>query len=303
MWSSRRIRIGVGGNSDRLRGPVFPDTLARVHRLGSIHRLVLPLWAAGAICGSGCSADKNSSLLEDMFEPLFLPTPQEAAVDLFNPLDADKQFRALSLISASPFGGEAPYVKAYRLMLGRTEEGQTIGPDEDPIVRAAAIKALGAHGTVEDAKLIARFLEEESSFFVRWEAAKALQRIHNPAAIGPLVGALSSDVDLDVRMAAATALGQYANRSVFDALVGALADHDFGVVDAAYQSLRTLTGNDYGKDGADWLGWADKYRRDLFVYRETYGFRPYRPPQTLLERIWVLGKRREPVAQERPIGS
>ena len=97
--------------------------------------------------------------------------------------------------------------EAYRLLMD----------DPDATVRAACIKALGAHGTVDDALLIIPRLKDEAAF-VRWQAAKSLQRIHHEQAVGPLLDAMKSDEDVDVRMAAADALGQYPRPAVFDAL-------------------------------------------------------------------------------------
>lgn len=242
---------------------------------------------------SGCSGDPEATILSDVLEPIMPPTPGEAARDAFNIYDADVRRRSVALISASPFAGEAPYVRMYRLLMD----------DPDPTVRAAALAALGRHGGVEDVPIMIQHLTHEASF-VRWEAAKALQKIHAPEAVRPLIAALRDDEDLDVRLAAAMALGQYRERAVFDALVGALNDRDFGVRKAAARSLATLTGQDMGTDGTRWLAWADqKPEEAIFADARPYTWQPYVKPRGVFDRMqfWkkpVIPEPRPPIGAE-----
>ena len=235
-----------------------------------------------------------------MFAGIMPPTPTEAARDLFNVYDADKRRRAVALIAASPFGGEEPYVKTYRIMLGRGSDGSTLPLDKDATVRATCAKALGMHGTVDDAELIAPLLKDKVAY-VRWQAAQALQRIHNPVVINALIQSLN-DEDAYVRMAATRALGQYPNRVVFRALVGALGDSHFGVVDAAEWALAIQTGKDFGTDGAAWGEWADKNPAELFKNQQTYVYEPYQKPPGLLDKI-QFWKDAEKVEAKQPIGA
>src|SRR6185295_4051963 len=111
------------------------------------------------------------------------------------------------------FGGAEVYLRAYR---------DYIQHETNPLVKAEAIRALGRHGSAEDATLIAGQLKDDN-IQVRWEAAKALQRLHNPAVVPDLLRILRDDQQTaDIRMAAACALGQYPEDRVFHGLVGAL---------------------------------------------------------------------------------
>lgn len=262
------------------------------------HRTCPPRIAAATVVltlfGSGCgSFEGNEQFFSNLIEPLVAPTPLKAAQDLWNVYDPDKPRRAVALISASPFGGEQTYVSAYRLLI----------TDRDATVRAACTKALGAHGSVEDAQLIAPLVRQkrEEAAFVRWEAAKSLQRIHNPIVIDALMGALKDDDDADVRMAAAEALGQYARPVVFDALVGALADVNFGVAVAARRSLVTLTGQDLGHDSAPWMSWANQHRPALFIGRRPYAYQPYVRPDGWLDKIQFWKEKKQDGPQP-PVG-
>lgn len=199
--------------------------------------------------------------------------PLQAARDAFNEYDADRRRRAVAILASASFGGEAVYVRLYRMLL----------EDPDTTVRAAAIHALGLHGGPEDGRAILGLLEDPAAF-VRWEAAKTLQRIHVPAAEPPLVRLLASDEDADVRMAVAAALGQFPSRYVFDALILALSDVNYGVVHAAAHSLEILTGQRWGLDPRDWLQWSQQ-EADLFENRQTYTFQPYTPPPSMWRRL------------------
>lgn len=231
--------------------------------------------AALALALPGCGSDGSSdgTILSGVLDPLMPPSPGEAARDAFNVYDPDRRRAAIANLSAAHFGGEEPYLRTYRLLLD----------DPDPTVRAACVKALGMHGSVADAKLLIPQLSHEAAF-VRWEAAQALQRIHDPAAVGALLTALKDDGDADVRMAAAEALGQYPEARVFDSLVGALVDRNYGVVQAAGQSLRTLTGQPYGHDPAPWVAWSNQHRNALFAGQRTYSYQPYTKPPGLLDK-------------------
>lgn len=239
----------------------------------------------------GCSGPRGrSDVIEDLVDKITPPSPSQVARDAFNVYDADVRRRSVALLSSSHFGGEEPYVRTYRLLMD----------DPDPTVRAACIHALGLHGTPEDAPAIIAELKDDTGF-VRWEAAKALQKIHHDDAVLPLMDVLGDDEDPDVRIAAAKALGQYPTRAVFNALIGALSDPDFGVVQSASESLSTLTGQDLGTDGSDWLAFADKHPADLFAQQREYTYMPYQKPPGKLDKLKFWDKP-EPVTPKTPVG-
>ncbi|MEX0745525.1 MAG: HEAT repeat domain-containing protein [Phycisphaeraceae bacterium] len=220
------------------------------------------------------------------------PTAGEAARDAFNVYSADRRREAVDQIAAAPYGGERAYLRMYRLLID----------DPDAAVRASCAKALGLHGTGEDVTLIAPLLRDDHAF-VRWEAAKALQRIHNPTAADALRSALQADDDSDVRQAAAAALGQYPSTAVLHTLVGALHDTEYSVTRAAHRSLQTLTGRDLGYEAADWLAWIDREASaELFADRDDYTFRPYLAPPSFIERMQFW--RNHPTAADprKPVG-
>lgn len=240
-------------------------------------------WVTVVLYVGGCNSGPDP--VTKVFESLTPPSPSQVARDAFNVYDADARRKSVTTLSAASFGGEEPYLQMYRLL----------SDDPDPTVRAACATALGLHGTPEDAKLLTARLSDDSNI-VRWEAAKALQKIHNPAAVGPLIRSLKDDQDADVRMAAADALGQYAEPRVFQALVGALEDRSFSVTRAAWRSLRILTGRDFGADGSPWLQWAREHEGQLFEGQRTYVWYPYARPLRLIDKVqfWKKPPRAQP---------
>ena len=101
-------------------------------------------------------------------------SPDAAAKMMMDFSDPDNRRRGTVLISNSPFGGTDVYVQWYR---------DSVATETDPLVKAASIAALGRFGRPEDAVVIALALDESQPSQVRWEAAKALQRLHNPAVV------------------------------------------------------------------------------------------------------------------------
>jgi len=125
----------------------------------------------------------------------------------------------------------------------------------EPLVRAAALQALGRHGDPSDATLVAKNLESPFRQ-VRLAAAKSLQRLHDPAVADTLWPRLVDRAeDSDVRTEVAIALGQYPTPAVFQALVAALSQRELAVNVAAVDSLRSLTGQNFGVEEEAWLGY------------------------------------------------
>jgi hypothetical protein len=204
--------------------------------------------------------------------------PDQAAKMMMDPYDADNRRMGTVLISNSTFGGVDVYVRAYRDMVLN---------ERDPIVKAVAIRALGRHGQPDDAPRIAPNLFHES-VQVRWEAAKAMQRLHNPAAANDLLRVLRSETEQnDVRIAAAIALGQYAEDRVFQGLIAALDVRELGVNRAAEQSLRTLTGESLGLNSSAWLAWYNAHGSagGAFAQKGDYIYPTYQRDETLLEQL------------------
>lgn len=227
--------------------------------------------AVGAVLG-GCDTLGND--LNDFAMTLLPPSPTEA-VQWAASADPDLRRRGTLLLSNAYFGGEPEYVALYR---------DYVRHEANPLVRAAAIRALAKHGGPDDAELIAVHLVDPN-LQVRWEAAKGLQRIHAPVIASALVATLR-DVEehQEVRVAAATALGQYAEDFVFQALITALDDRSLAINLAARSSLETMTGVDQGLDRGGWLAWYNEAGQP-FANRQDYFYPTYHRAPTWFERM------------------
>lgn len=212
--------------------------------------------------GGAAGADPNANSVLTLFSP---PTPADAAAWATDEFDPDRRQRGITMLANAPWGGETVYVDLY----------EAAARDEDPGVRASAARALSRHGSMRHVPLIIPNLEADSRI-LRWEATKALQRLHDPAAIRPLIERLSLDNEAaaEVREAAAIALGQYAETPVVLALLEALNDRDLAVNNAARTSLTILTGQDFELDTRAWIRWTTAAQQDdrLFANRGEYTF-------------------------------
>lgn len=238
----------------------FPRATPRCARV-----LIVAAGACVWFAGSGCQWDLPpgaTSILQFAAEP----TPSDAAAWALDKYDADKRYRGTLLLANASFGGEPVYMQLYLDNI----------KDPDPGVRSAATRAIARHGNPDQVPLLLeRFADEDK--LVRMEAARGLQRLHNPVAVEPLVQALSltrrgddyNEVEPDVRAEAAQALGQYPEIRVVETLVGSLADPSLAVNRAALDSLRTLTGQDFGLDRRAWIDWTDG-TKTAFAARSEY---------------------------------
>lgn len=229
------------------------------------------LSTSAILCGllihaAGCeTAREDIGMIGEAFTT---PSPAEAARMMTDLNDPDRRRRGLLLISNSPFGNAEAQVSWYR---------DRVGEERDPLVLATAIRALARHGVASDAQIIAPHLEHETEQ-VRWEAAKGLQRLHDPEVIPALLTTLRDEQQpTDVRVATATALGQYQEDRVFQGLIAALDHRELAVNDAAAQSLNTLTGADHGLNSRAWLAWYESVGSPdaVFANAQPYEFPTY----------------------------
>ena len=238
-------------------------------------------WAATGCAGSGQISARDASLTRDLpSDARSLSKAQQTVATAGDPAaPPDARRRAMARIATSTAAAEPVYLEFYRAVLA--------DPDTDPTLASVCATALANHGPARDVAAILPLLESPESF-TRWQAATALQRLHHPDAVGPLVARLADDQDPDTRAAAADALGQYPRRDVFDTLVIALDDPDTGVARAARQSLAQLTHAHVGDDPRAWLDLADE-RRDAgqpLFDPQPYTYTPYPPSRGWLG--WVL---------------
>lgn len=236
------------------------------------------LLLTGLAASAGC--DTFGSDVSAFFNTFNPPTPIQAAEWALDPYDAENRRRGTTLLQDAPWGGSEVYVRLYR---------ERVESETDPQVLAISLRALGRWGEPSDALLIARRLEDRSKQ-VRWEAAKALQRLHNPAVVESLARRVVDDDEAeDVRAAAAIALGQYPTDRSFQALAVALDARSLSVNEAAEWSLNLLTDERFGLDRRAWVAWYRHATRPFADERE-FLYPVYRRKLDLLDYLifWDL---------------
>ena len=232
----------------------------------------------------GC--DTISEDFTDFVDSLKPPTPFEAATWANDFNDPGKQREGVILLANAPFGGSEPYMRLYRILV---EE------DSDPLVRAAAIRALGQWGDTSDAAIIAKQLTNAYEQ-VRLESAKSLERIHDPKVSDDIWQRLVDEEETEaVRIELAIALGQYPGDAEFQALLVALDDRSLALNLAAVDSLRVLTSENWGLSTTSWLSWYDSTTKP-FGEQETFLYPTFVRKITFFERLIFWS----PVTFEKP---
>lgn len=194
------------------------------------------------------------------------------ASDPYNP---NARYRGTLSLANQGFVDPAPFIELFEARI----------QDEDARVRSAGARGLANHGRPRHAVLLAQALDDDVSV-VRREAARGLQRIHNPEVIRRLIQAVDfeQEKDVEVRIEAAYALGQYADNRVFEALKKALRDRNLAVNFAAADSLRYLTGEEFGPSIAEWERWGSEVP-DRFAGQLEYHYPVFQRDRRLLEYI------------------
>lgn len=240
------------------------------------------LTSVGMLGGCSLADDIDPNTPGDgLLELLLAPKPMiGTVVDAQDPYDADKRTRGTLGLSMNAGGGDPVFVALYA----------TNAKDAEPSVRAASARALGRHGGPEQASLLIDLLTDTDAG-VREEAARALQRIHDAAAIDPLLAAMREpegtrpgEDESKVRAQAALALSQYRERRVVQGLIGGLADTSLSVNRNSLAALRTLTGQDLGYDQRRWLEWT-RETSDVFAGSVVFHFPAYSRELWLYERL------------------
>ena len=136
-----------------------------------------------------------------------------------------------------------------------TDLAHQIQREEDPLVRRQIILTLSAYPTTMASAVIHAGMADTDAD-VRIACCKAWGRRGGTEAVEQLSRALASDTNIDVRLAAARALGQTKDPSAAAPLGDALADADPALQYRAIESLKAISGRDFGNDLAAWRQYA-----------------------------------------------
>ena len=175
--------------------------------------------------------------------PTFWPFPERKLTTYHTPsmrVDAVHEFAMKST------GVDSPEQRQISDQLARQ-----IQVEPDPLVRQAVVRAIAEFRTPIAEQVLEAGLSDENQA-VRIECCRALGRRAEPVSVARLGSPLKNDKNVDVRMAAADALGKIKSKDSMQALAVALDDRDPAMQYVGVQSLKSITGKDYGPDVQTW---------------------------------------------------
>jgi HEAT repeat protein len=123
--------------------------------------------------------------------------------------------------------------------------------EPDPLVRQAVVDSIAEFRTPMAQQVLEAGLADENRA-VRVACCHALGRRGETASVSSLANVLRTEKDIDVRLAAAEALGNIKSPEAIQALVVALDDRDPALQYVGVQSMKSITGKDYGPDVQAW---------------------------------------------------
>lgn len=132
---------------------------------------------------------------------------------------------------------------------------KAIRTELDPFIRAEIVRTLARFQTASATAVLSAGLQDPDTS-VRVACCEALGKRGGPASVQALSEALTNDTDIDVRLAAARALGETKDASAVAALGQALEEADPALQLRAVESLRLVSGREFGNDVAAWREFA-----------------------------------------------
>jgi HEAT repeat protein len=231
-----------------------------------IHKLA----ALAAFCclvpAAGCAATAERT--SEMFGQLAGRKTPDQALNIKTPDDHLEELRALAKTAAKNTPAEQERVSALL--------ANEIKHESDPLMRRQILRTLAAYPTpLAFAVLTAGFTD--SDLEVRRVACECLGQRGGPDAVRELARVAGGDTDIDVRIAAVRALGQTGDKTALVPLAEALVDADPAMQFRAQQSLRAVSGRDFGSNVQAWrdyvktghadapeVNFAERIRRDYF---------------------------------------
>jgi hypothetical protein len=210
-------------DSDRL------STIMFRHSTNSLFLAIL-----GLVASVGC---------QSISWPTYWPFPERDRTTYHVPtmrIEAVTQFAARSTHLDSPEQREITDQLARQMQI-----------EPDPLVREAVINAIAEFRTPMAQQVLEAGLHDENRA-VRVASCQSLGRRGEAASVTALAAALREDEDIDVRLAAAESLGSIQTPESIQALAVALDDSDPAMQYVGVQSMKSLTGKDYGGDVKAW---------------------------------------------------
>jgi len=209
--------------------------------------------AALAVCFcllSGCAQTLETTT--DFVSAPFKTKPEEL-LNIKTPDDRVKELKALAKSAKKKSPEEQQRISA--------ELANEIQHEGDPMMRRQLLRTLGEIPTPLALSVLTAGLNDGDAD-VRVVACQALGKRGGKEAVQELSRIVGSDTNQDVRIAAVRALGRTKDATATAALGDVLADPDPALQFRAKESLRVVSGRDYGDDVQAWRQYAKTGKAD-----------------------------------------
>jgi hypothetical protein len=202
----------------------------------SMNRRVIITWSS-AVCVVALSGCQSLSW------PEFWPFPERERTTYITPA---MRAQAIGEFKMRSTGVDTPEQREITDQLARQ-----IQVEPDPLVRQAVVRAIAEFHTPMSRQVLEAGLADQDEM-VRVACCEMLAYRAEVETVPSLANALRNDTDMDVRLAAANALGAIKSPEAIQALTVALDDRDPAMQFAGVQSMKSITGKDYGPDVQTW---------------------------------------------------
>lgn len=200
------------------------------------------------LIGTGCATMKNRK----WYDPLGIFIKEDLDTGFMSPAERIKQIRQL--------GEDAKKLTPQQQFDACEDLTEALVKEKDPIARTAMLYTLAAFHTKRADEMLRAGLHDSDSD-VRMACCDAWTRHGGPDAARLLAEKLSNDLDPDVRIAAARALGRLKDERAIGPLGLALDDENPAMQYRAMESLRQVTGRKY-KTVQEWREFAQGGKKE-----------------------------------------
>lgn len=179
----------------------------------------------------------------ERYRPTFWPFPERKLTTYHTPsmrVDAVREFGMKSTHTDSPEQRQITDQLARQIQV-----------EPDPLVRQAVVQAIAEYRTPMAQQVLEAGLSDDDAA-VRITCCRALGKRAEAASVNSLANVVRGDKEIDVRLAATEALGKIRSPETVKALAPALEDRDPAMQYVGVQSMKAVTGKDYGPDVQAW---------------------------------------------------
>lgn len=179
----------------------------------------------------------------ERYRPTFWPFPERELTTYHTP--------AMRVDAVRAYAMKSKHVDSPEQRQVTDELARQIQLEPDPIVRQAIIQTIAEYRTPMAQQVLEAGVNDTDAA-VRIACCKALGKRAEASSVNALGNAVRSDKDIDVRLAATEALGKIKSPDSVKALAAALEDRDPAMQYVGVQSMKSVTGKDYGPDVQAW---------------------------------------------------